>query len=344
MFPQQPETASAPGLGLDLALTARCPLRCRFCSVSRAPVPELSAREWRRVLSDFARQRPIGLVSLEGGEPLTRRDLPEILAAGIEFAAEVKVVTSGVLPLAALPVELVRHPAFTLEVSVDGPPAVHDFLRDGSWRAAWRCIHRALEQGVRLRLRSVLSAVNRDCLEAWLADVDRELAGGGAPVGYRFDVLILPETLQRFGGPRERHGLRTFDGRGQVPSPADILALYERLRERRFRRLRLEQSEPIRGCGAGRQPSVSFDPAGMFSFCCEVPRGFGSIREVPAAECLALLDERRRCLPCRRCIHLREARCDGCWTGQKCGLVGYWQAVDCAALLHSADARGRVSN
>ncbi len=212
MFPQPPDTASAPRLGLDLALTARCPLRCRFCSVSKAPVPELSALEWRRVLSDFARLRAIGLVSLEGGEPLTRRDLPEILAASLELAAEVKLVTSGALPLTALPVELVRHPAFTLEVSVDGPPAVHDFLRDGSWRAAWRFIRRALDQGVRLRLRSVLSCVNRDCLEAWLADVDRELAGNGAPIGYRFDVLILPETLQRFGGPLERHGLRAFDG------------------------------------------------------------------------------------------------------------------------------------
>jgi hypothetical protein len=338
--PAAPESAVA----LDLALTARCPLRCRFCSVAKTPVPELPARTWRRVLSDLARFRPIALISLEGGEPLARRDLPEVLAASLEHAAQVKLVTSGALPLAALPAELVRHPAFTLEVSVDGPPAVHDFLRDGSWRAAWGFIRQALEQGIRLRLRSVVSVFNRGCLEDWLADLDRDLAWSTAPIGYRFDVLIAPETLQRYGGPLERQGLRTFDGRGLVPFPAEVLALYERLRGRRFRRLRFEQTEPLRGCGAGRLPSISFDPSGMFSFCCEVPRGFGSILEVPAAECLAILDDRLRALPCRRCAHLRESRCDGCWTGQKCGLVGYWQAPDCTALLAAAGAGGRISN
>jgi len=338
--PVAPESAVA----LDLALTARCPLRCRFCSVAKTPVPELPARTWRRVLSDLARLRPIARISLEGGEPLARRDLPEVLAASLEHAAQVKLVTSGALPLAALPAELVRHPAFTLEVSVDGPPAVHDFLRDGSWRAAWGFIRQALEQGIRLRLRSVVSVFNRGCLEDWLVNLDRDLAWSAAPIGYRFDVLIAPETLQRCGGPLERQGLRTFDGRGLVPFPAEVLALYERLRGRRFRRLRFEQTEPLRGCGAGRLPSISFDPSGMFSFCCEVPRGFGSILEVPAAECLAILDDRLRALPCRRCAHLRESRCDGCWTGQKCGLVGYWRAPDCASLLAAADARASISN
>jgi hypothetical protein len=343
-MPSQPQTAFKPGLALDLALTARCPLRCRFCSVAKTPVPDLPARTWRRVLSDFSRLRPIALVSLEGGEPLTRRDLPEILAASLEHAARVKLVTSGALPLAALPAELARHPAFTLEVSVDGPPVVHDFLRDGSWQAAWRFIRQALEEGIRLRLRSVVSAHNRGCLEDWLTDLDRDLAWSNAPIGYRFDVLIAPETIRGFGGPLERQGLRTFDGRSLVPAPSEILALYERLRARRFQRLRFEQTEPFRGCGAGRMPSVSFDPSGMFSFCCEAPRGFGSILQVPAADCLELLDDRMRALPCRRCAHLHAARCDGCWTGQKCGLVGYWLAPDCTALLAAAGAGGRISN
>jgi sulfatase maturation enzyme AslB (radical SAM superfamily) len=340
----QPQIADEPCLGLDLALTARCPLRCRFCTVPKTPVAELSARTWRRVLSDFARLRRIELISLEGGEPLTRSDLPEILAASLDHAGEVKLVTSGAVPLEALPAGLARHPAFTLEVSVDGPRAVHDFLRDGSWQAAWRFIRQALEQGIRLRLRSVVSALNRDCLEDWLMELDQELSGYDARIGYRFDVLIAPETLQRFGGPLERHGLRMFDSRGLVPSPAEILALYECLREKRFRRLRLEQTEPFRGCGAGRLPSVSFDPSGNFSFCCEVPGGFGSIREMPAAACLAILDDHMRSLPCRRCAFLADSLCDGCWTGQKCGLVGYWQAPDCMALLRAVDARERISN
>jgi MoaA/NifB/PqqE/SkfB family radical SAM enzyme len=343
MLPQ-PKITYEPCLALDLALTSRCPLRCRFCTVPKTPVAELSSRTWRRVLSDFARLRPIELISLEGGEPLTRSDLPEILSASLDHAAQVKLVTSGAVPLEALPGGLARHPAFTLEVSVDGPEAVHDFLRDGSWQAAWRFIGQAIERGIRLRLRTVVSALNLGCLEEWIAELDPKLAGGNMPIGYRFDVLIAPETLQRFGGPLERHGLRMFDSRGLVPSPAEILALYERLRGKRFRRLRLEQTEPFRGCGAGRLPSVSFDPSGNFSFCCEVPSGFGSILEMPAVECLAILDDHMRSLPCRRCAFLADSRCDGCWTGQKCGLVGYWQAPDCVALLRAVDAQEPISN
>lgn len=335
MKTQTASSASSAPIGLDLALTSACPLRCRFCTVAKTPVPELSAADWRRVISDFARLRPVQLISLEGGEPLTRRDLPEILAAALEHAARVKLVTSGAVPASALPLDLARHPRFTLEVSVDGPSAVHDFLRDGSFQAAWSFIRQALARGIRLRLRSVVSVFNISGLERWLAELDQDLAEGEAEVGYFFDILIAPETLQGLGGALERLGLRRFDSRGLVPSPDRIHALYERLRGQRFQRLRLEQTEPFRGCGTGRLPSISFDPSGIFSFCCEVPLGYGSILETPAAECLHLLDDRMQSMPCRGCAHLRAARCNGCWTGQKCGMVGYWHAPDCIALLQS---------
>ena len=44
----------APGarnaITVDIALTSACPLRCRFCTVAKTPVPELSAPQWRRAL------------------------------------------------------------------------------------------------------------------------------------------------------------------------------------------------------------------------------------------------------------------------------------------------------
>ncbi len=33
--------------------TSRSPLHCRFCPVPKTPLPELSARVWRRIISDF---------------------------------------------------------------------------------------------------------------------------------------------------------------------------------------------------------------------------------------------------------------------------------------------------
>jgi hypothetical protein len=337
----------APGLTpapiwLDLALTARCPLRCRFCTVEKAETQELSAAKWRSVIRAFAARRTIRLISLEGGEPLLRRDLPEILAAGIAHAQEVKLVTGGGVAFSALPPALSRHPRFTLEVSVDGPEETHNWLRDGSWTAAWDFIGCALDHGVRLRLRTVVSVFNIGCLPEWLTALDRMLAGWSSPVGFRCDTLIAPEALAGAGGPLGRPGFRDYASRGLLPTAGEVRALFAGLRRRRFRRLRFEQTEPFRGCGAGRLPGIAIDPAGRFSFCCEAPGSCGSIAEVPVAQCLELLDRETAALPCRACDHLRRHRCDGCWTGQKCGMVGHWGMSDCRALFaNRSDRPGR---
>jgi hypothetical protein len=337
-----PAAAAARGIGLDIALTARCPLNCRFCTVPKADLPELSAAQWHAVIESYRRLCRVEWISLEGGEPMRRADLQRILLDCLAAAGCVKIVTSGAVPLGALPRELVRHPRLTLEVSVDGPKAVHDLLRDGSWNRAWRFIQDADRLGANLRLRSVVSVCNIDRIEGWLKALDRRLTGGAKPIGYRFDTLIAPQSLRSTGGPRERLGLRDCAPDGLVPHPADVWDLYRRLKARRFRRLRFEQNEPFRGCGACRLPSVSFDPCGHFSFCCEAPRGFGSILEIGAPESLRLLEEQLRGMPCPACGHLREGRCNGCFTGQKCGMVGYWNTVDCATLL-ACDAVGRAA-
>ncbi|MFO7709820.1 MAG: radical SAM protein [Desulfobacterales bacterium] len=332
------------GLALDIALTARCPLRCRFCTVAKTPGAELTAAQWRGAMAALAALRPIRLISLEGGEPLLRPDMAEILRDSLGAADEVKVVTGGSVPLSGLPCDLTRSPRLTIEVSVDGPPAVHDDLRDGSWQAAWAFIDAARAQGVNLRLRSVVSVFNLGLLEEWLETVDRRLEANAPPVGYRFDTLIAPGALEALGGPVLRHPLRIYDSSGLIPSPEQVSGLFRRLVQRRFRRLRFEQSELFRGCGAGRTPQISFDPAGCFSFCCEAPRSFGSILMIDARHVLALLDAQMAALPCRGCRHFKQQRCDGCWTGQKCGMVSAWHMPDCRALLDSVGGprpRGR---
>jgi hypothetical protein len=324
---------------MDIALTARCPLRCRFCTVAKQPTPELDAAQWLAAIGGIAALRPIRLISLEGGEPFVRPDLARIARGALAHAAELKIVTGGSLPLEErLPRELLCDPRLTIEVSVDGPQPIHDELRDGSWEAAWAFIGDARRRGARLRLRTVVSELNREAVVAWLQALDRGFADGAAPVGFRFDTLIAPEALAPLGGPLPRHPLRGYASRGLIPTPEAVVGLFRRLHAERFRNLRVEQTEAFRGCGAGRIPFVSFDPAGGFSFCCEAPRGFGSILATGAPQLLALLDAQMAALPCRRCAHFAQNRCDGCWTGQKCGMTSAGGLTDCRALLDSAGA------
>ena len=319
-------------ISLDLALTSRCPLRCRYCSVQKIPYPELRAIEWISIVESFARLRPIELISLEGGEPFLRSDLSVILEACLNVAEKVKIITSGVFPLESLPLNLLHHSRFFLELSLDGPREVHNFLRDGSWDRAWSFLKTALERQVRVGLRSVVSRHNLPFLKNWLAYLDGQLECHGPVVTYSFDTILYPEAMAKEGGTLQRAGLNHYPARGLLPSPGEMWDLFRNLKNRPFARIRIPQSEPLRGCGFARCGGVSFDPAGVFSFCCEAPRGLGWTRRTSAESCLSLLDAALEYRPCRGCLYFQQNLCHGCWTGQKCGMVKYWGAGDCQTL------------
>lgn len=86
---------------LRLSVTARCNLRCRYCLPDGAP-PEppnmLNFDELTRLTRAFA-ALGVNRIRLTGGEPLVRRDLPDLVAAlaalpGIE---DISLTTNGVL-------------------------------------------------------------------------------------------------------------------------------------------------------------------------------------------------------------------------------------------------------
>ncbi|WP_018680417.1 pyrroloquinoline quinone biosynthesis protein PqqE [Actinokineospora enzanensis] len=90
-------TAAAP-FGLLAELTHRCPLHCPYCSnplelVGRAR--ELDTAQWRSV---FTQARELGVlqVHMSGGEPLARRDLPDLVEHASGLGCYVNLVTSGV--------------------------------------------------------------------------------------------------------------------------------------------------------------------------------------------------------------------------------------------------------
>ncbi|WP_345718814.1 pyrroloquinoline quinone biosynthesis protein PqqE [Kineosporia mesophila] len=84
--------------GLLAELTYRCPLACAYCS---NPLnlddytEELGPADWIRVLTQ-ARDLGVLQCHLSGGEPLLRRDLPEIVAAAHGLGLYTNLVTSAV--------------------------------------------------------------------------------------------------------------------------------------------------------------------------------------------------------------------------------------------------------
>jgi len=122
---------------LRLSLTDRCNLRCRYCMPREVFGPDhaflerdelLSFEEIERLVRVFAR---LGVVKLRltGGEPLLRRDLPELVArlVAVEGIQDIALTTNGVL-LPQLAAPLAEAGLARVTVSLDS-------LDDATFRA-----------------------------------------------------------------------------------------------------------------------------------------------------------------------------------------------------------------
>lgn len=118
---------------VDLNLTARCNLDCKFCSVQVQPVThrgtELDIRTLERLFVEFD-QLGVRVIRLVGGEPFVRRDIGEIIALAGQFRFSTTILTNGTVMkrqhVLLAKASRVSHIAF----SVDGPNApLHDESR-----------------------------------------------------------------------------------------------------------------------------------------------------------------------------------------------------------------------
>lgn len=94
----QNKPAVNPPLWLLAELTYRCPLQCPYCSnpldFARQD-QELTTEQWIEV---FRQARAMGSVQIgfSGGEPLTRKDLPELIRAARDLGFYTNLITSGI--------------------------------------------------------------------------------------------------------------------------------------------------------------------------------------------------------------------------------------------------------
>ena len=181
-------------------LTYRCPLKCPYCSNPlelRRYRDELDTATWQRVLAEAA---ALGVVQVHfsGGEPLVRRDLPELVAAG-----------PPARPLHAP--QHRRHPGRrgrarhgcrtagldALQISLlDARPDENDWLAGAaSFDKKRRAVEAARRLGFPVTLNVVLHRHNLDRLEE-IIDLAGALGRGPAGAG--------PRAVHRLGLPQPR--------------------------------------------------------------------------------------------------------------------------------------------
>jgi pyrroloquinoline quinone biosynthesis protein E len=93
-----PKPQVKPPLWLLAELTYRCPLQCPYCSNPldfAKQEKELTTEQWITV---FEQAREMGAVQIgfSGGEPLVRKDLPELIKAARDLGFYTNLITSGI--------------------------------------------------------------------------------------------------------------------------------------------------------------------------------------------------------------------------------------------------------
>ena len=98
-------------------LTSRCHFGCPFCNVKKQPVKDMSTEEVKAILRNLSNSSVL-MTSFEGGEPLLRDDIEELL----KFARQCKfylLFTTSVKNLTDYPLERYARYIDFLHVSID---------------------------------------------------------------------------------------------------------------------------------------------------------------------------------------------------------------------------------
>jgi len=174
-------TVSYKAYSVSWNLTQRCNLTCAHCYLSAFPGAdasgELSTPECLRIMGEIAQVNPNVFLILTGGEPLLRKDLFALAAAGRDRGFTVVVGTNGVLLRESQARLLREHGVQGASLSLDSTDARrHDAFRrlPGAWEGAVRATKVIAAEGLDFSLHMSVTDWNVDEIPAMI-DLAREL-------------------------------------------------------------------------------------------------------------------------------------------------------------------------
>jgi pyrroloquinoline quinone biosynthesis protein E len=153
-------------------LTYQCPLHCPYCSNPTSTIPgsELSTEEWVRVLREAA---ALGILQagFSGGEPLTRPDLADLVAAAREAGLYTNLITSGVglTPERARALRQAGLDAIQISFQAENAASGDALAGTRAHEQKLNAARAACDAGLPLGLNIVLHRENIDRLEALIA-------------------------------------------------------------------------------------------------------------------------------------------------------------------------------
>ena len=131
-------------------VTARCNLRCVFCSWWRKSLPELNTAEAIKLIDNMC-DFGVSVIDFSGGEPLLRRDLEVLALRAKDYGVYTVLSTNGTL-ICEDRVNNLKRAFDIVNVSLDGFEETHDSTRGvhGAFKRALRGIELLRSVGVKV--------------------------------------------------------------------------------------------------------------------------------------------------------------------------------------------------
>jgi SynChlorMet cassette radical SAM/SPASM protein ScmE len=165
---------------VDLEITSRCNLRCRYCYYFDNPAQQyhdLPTNDWLQFFDELG-QCAVMEVTLQGGEPFIRKDLPDLIEGIVGNRMRFSILSNGTLiedETAAFIADTNR--CDTIQVSIDGScPEIHDKFRgNGSFDKAIQGIQILKRHNVNVTVRVTIHRHNVNELDNIAAFLIEEL-------------------------------------------------------------------------------------------------------------------------------------------------------------------------
>lgn len=145
-------------------ITRRCNLKCVHCyaqSKDQEYSNELTTEQGKELIDDLA-QFGVPVILFSGGEPLMRKDLPELAEYAVSKGMRAVISTNGTLITKEVAKTLKEIGLSYVGISLDGLEEIHDHFRGkkGSFQKAMEGIKNCQDAGIKVGLRFTMNKIN----------------------------------------------------------------------------------------------------------------------------------------------------------------------------------------
>lgn len=280
-------------LTISWNLTKRCNLACAHCyieaSAKEKGIGELSTREALEILDQIAQVNPQAVLILTGGEPLLRRDLPEILSRAHALGFWTVLGSHGGLLNSETAVKLAGAGLKGVGVSLDSlDPQKHDRFRGipKAWENTVSAMERMKENELPFLIEMTVTCTNRSEIPR-MAEFAYQKGATAlnifflVPTGRGADLNDLSpqeyeETLTELAGLQERF-------QGKILINAKCAPHYRRVLWERNPESPFVRTFKGGGCPAGTY-YCRITPTGEVTPCPYMPLSVGNLKKTPFQE------------------------------------------------------------